>query len=173
MVTTGGIIVAVYVVGFSVVVLQLVFFPSEKDRREARQTWEQWRAESAQRRAAWQAERAQQRAAWQAERAQQRAAWQAEREQRRQTWPARRQERQARWAALRAATAPLWLQYKGNALILLHPRRERELWPAFWRAFVHPFNVDIQLAYRRLLEQRFSAARPAVDAEPPSSDTCQ
>ncbi len=94
----------------------------------------------------------------------------AEQEAKRQGLEAQRRagslERAAYYAALHAARPPFRLQLRATIPMLFHPRRERELWRGYCLAVRHPLAVDVQAAYRRLLEQRLSPSQPPTGAAP-------
>ena len=81
-------------------------------------------------------------------------------------WRAGSLERAAYYAALHAARPPFRLQLRATIPMLLHPRRERDLWRGYCLAVRHPLAVDVQAAYRRLLEQRLSPSQPPTGAAP-------
>ncbi len=140
------------------------------------QVWEakrqQWEAKRRELEALWGPQRqeleAQRKAEQEAKRQGLEAQGKAEQEAKRQGLEAQRRarslERAAYYAALHAARPPFRLQLRATIPMLFHPRRERELWRGYCLAVRHPLAVDVQAAYRRLLEQRLSPSQPPTGA---------
>ena len=116
----------------------------------------------------WEAKRRELEALWGPQRQELEAQGKAEQEAKRQGLEAQRRagslERAAYYAALHAARPPFRLQLRATIPMLFHPRRERELWRGYCLAVRHPLAVDVQAAYRRLLEQRLSPSQPPTGA---------
>ena len=140
------------------------------------QVWEakrqQWEAKRRELEALWGPQRqeleAQRKAEQEAKRQGLEAQGKAEQEAKRQGLEAQRRarslERAAYYAALHAARPPFRLQLRATIPMLFHPRRERDLWRGYCLAVRHPLAVDVQAAYRRLLEQRLSPSQPPTGA---------